>query len=170
MAFQSQLHIAAALWKALRESPDVVPVMVRFGGTDEDKARALFARIADSLRVQVRTYPSEVFPNVMVDEMRDFVSSSGGSTGAATPRPSGTPSFTVPVPPGEFFVDPRRCSSCPERPCIGSCPTKFLHWIDGAGPSPQEGARCTGCLMCEATCLLDGKQGLTIRLSMPEVE
>lgn len=171
MAFQSQLNIAAAIWKALRESPSVVPVMVRFGGTDEDKARAMFERLSGSLRVPVSTYPSEVFPNAMVDSIRGFLDDAGAAEPVqpASP-PEGSPAFEVAVPPGRFHVDGVRCASCRERPCLAACPTHFLAWADGSGPAPAEGQRCTGCLMCEAVCLLDGSAGLFVELDMPEVE
>lgn len=171
MAFQSQLNIAAAIWKALRESPAVVPVMVRFGGTDEDKARAMFERISGSLRVPVRTYPSEVFPNAMVDSIRGFLDGAGLTPDIPpSSPPQGPPAFEVSVPPGRFHVDTARCTECLQRPCLEACPTHFLTWAEGSGPAPAEGLRCTGCLMCEAACLLDGRAGLFIELDMPEVE
>lgn len=171
MAFQSQLHIAAAIWKAMRESPDVVPTMVRFGGTDEGRARELFARIAPTLGARVETFPSEVFPNAMVDRMKSFLEEAGTGVPREVRGPGVPPSFTVQVPPGVFHIDAGRCAGCASRPCLSACPVGFLQWGgDAAGPTPREGTRCTGCLMCETACLLEGAEGLFIQLDMPEVE
>jgi len=172
MAFQSQLHIAAAIWKALRESPRVVPFMVRFGGTDEDKARALFERVSPTLRAPVRTYPSEVFPNAMVDDIAGFLASAGKveATRPEDSHRSSEPAFEIEVPPGRFHIDGALCAECHDRPCLASCPTKFLAWEEGSGPRPGGTGRCIGCLMCEAVCRLDGRAGLFIELGIPEVE
>lgn len=172
MAFQSQLHIAAAIWKALRESPHVVPAMIRFGGTDEDKARALFERVSPSLRAPVRTFPSEVFPNAMVDDIADFLACAdrASETPPEDSRRSSEPAFEVEVPPGRFHTDGTLCAGCSARPCLSSCPTKFLTWEEGSGPRPGDTGRCIGCLMCETVCRLEGKAGLFIELGIPEVE
>jgi succinyl-CoA synthetase beta subunit len=167
MAFQNQHHLAAAVWKALRESPTPLPALLRFGGTDEDRAHELFERVGEQLPVAVRHYRAEVFPNAMMEEIPEVAL--GGPVSAEPPeQPDGEPAFETEVPPGRFHFFPDRCQGRPDH-VIDSCPTGYLKW-DGEHraivPNPE--ARCIGCLMCETASLLDGNGELRILLDLPE--
>ena len=166
MAFQNQHHLAAAVWKALRESPTPLPSLLRFGGTDEDKAGDLFRRVSDSLPVPVRTYPPEVFPNAMVDHVSE-IASEGTGDHAPPPRPEGEPAILVETPPGKiFFFSDRWCSE-EAPPSVKACPTGFLRYAGGELSADPE-ARCIGCLMCETASILEGNGELFVQLDMPE--
>jgi succinyl-CoA synthetase beta subunit len=170
MGFQNQHHLAAAMWKGLRESPRPLPALLRFGGTDEDKGRALIERVAKDLPVKVKTFMSYVFPNAMVDEIGDLATDKR-VTVKPEPQPEGEPSFSVKVPPGDFFYDKSKWDSADAPPCVGACPVGFLKWnADARTVEPVEGVSCIGCLMCEVSSLLEGKGELRIRLNMPEVK
>ncbi|NOQ23081.1 MAG: hypothetical protein GQ565_10605 [Candidatus Aegiribacteria sp.] len=167
MAFQNQHHLAAAVWKALRESPTPLPSLLRFGGTDEDKARELFERVSGTLPVPVKTYPAVVFPNAMVDDIRDMA----GETvkiGEAYITPEGEPAITVLIPPGKIYYYPERWQKDEIPPSVKACPTGFLKWNKNALTTDPE-AKCIGCLMCETAALLDGNAEILIELEMPEV-
>ena len=165
MAFQNQHHLAAAVWKALRESPTPLPSLLRFGGTDEDKARALFDRVSDDLPVPVKTYPPEVFPNAMVEEIQEIAGGAVGEIEEYTP-PEGEPDIAVERPPGKIYFFPEKWESNGEPPSVTACPTGFLQWNDGELKRNPE-ARCIGCLMCETAALLEGSGELHIELEMP---
>ena len=168
MAFQNQHHLAAAVWKALKESPTPVPVLLRFGGTDEDKAQALIEEVASSLPVPIKTYPAVVFPNAMVDDIASMASESPVHVTPAA-QPTGEPTFSVQVPPGDFYCYPERWERDEEPPSVKACPTNFLVWNRGEHRIEfAEGVRCVGCLMCEAASLLEGNGELLIKLSMPK--
>jgi NAD-dependent dihydropyrimidine dehydrogenase PreA subunit len=170
MGFQNQYHLAAAMWKGLRESPTPLPAMLRFGGTDEDKARDLIAKVKDTLPVKVKTYFPHVFPNAMVDEVSEMATKDR-VTVTPEPQPEGAPSFSVNVPPGDFFYYADKWTKDEAPPCVGICPTKFLNWnAETRTVEPVDGARCIGCLLCEVSSLLEGNGELRIRLDMPEVE
>ncbi|MDJ0763937.1 MAG: hypothetical protein QNJ97_13230 [Myxococcota bacterium] len=170
MGFQNQYHLAAAMWKGLRESPTPLPAMLRFGGTDEDKARDLIAKVASSLPVKVKTYFPHVFPNAMVDEISEVASRERVRV-TPEPQPEGAPTFSVKMPPGDFFYYPDKWTKDEAPPCVGICPNQFLSWnAETRMVSPVEGARCIGCLLCEVASLLDGNGELRIRLDMPEVD
>ncbi len=167
MAFQNQHHLAAAVWKALRESPTPLPSLLRFGGTDEDKASELFERVSSTLPVPVRTYPAVIFPNAMVDDIRD-IAGEAGKTGEIYIPPEGEPSITVETPPGKIYFYPERWKKDEIPPSVAACPTGFLKWdISGLTTDPE--AKCIGCLMCETAALLDGNAEILIYLEMPEV-
>jgi len=170
MGFQNQHHLAAAVWKALRESPTPLPALLRFGGTDEDKARALFERIASTLPVPVKTYFPHVFPNAMVDDI-PAMASSERVRAVPEPQPEGEPTFSVEVPPGDFYFDPDKWPGDETPLCVSICPNEFLSWnADERTIEPVEGARCIGCLLCETVSLLEGNGELRIKLDMPEVD
>jgi succinyl-CoA synthetase beta subunit/ferredoxin-like protein FixX len=166
MAFQNQFSIAAAVWKALRESPSSPPpCLLRFGGTDEDRAMELFERVGSDLRAEVRVYPPEIFPNAMVDDIPEIAALGRTKTSPAA-LPDAPVAFSVDTPPGVFRIDASKCLECEKRPCLEACPTSFLTWsTDAVVRSEADGARCIGCLLCEAVCLLEGGGGMFIELS-----
>ncbi len=169
MGFQNQHHLAAAMWKGLRESPTPLPAMFRFGGTDEDKARALIARVAPTLPVKVKAYFPHVFPNAMVDDIPEMATSER-VTQEPEALPSGEPSFTTAVPPGKFYYFADKWTADEAPPCVGVCPTGFLSWdAEARTVGTVEGKRCIGCLLCETYSLLDGNGELRIVLDLPEV-
>lgn len=168
MGFQNQYHLASAMWKGLRESATPLPALLRFGGTDEDKARDLMEKVGPSLPVAVKTYMPHVFPNAMVDDVAELAAT-GRPTVTPEAPPSGEPTFSVALPPGEFFYDASKWTKDEAPPCVGVCPTGFLAWTPEDGVTPVEGKRCIGCLVCETVSLLEGNGELRIRLDMPEV-
>jgi succinyl-CoA synthetase beta subunit len=170
MGFQNQHHLAAAVWKALRESPNPLPALLRFGGTDEEKARKLFEKVAPTLPVKVKTYLPYVFPNAMVDDI-PLLATADRIELPPDPQPFGDPIFTVNIPPGKFFFFPDRWNKVEAPPCVGICPTHYLAWnADKKAIEAADGARCIGCLLCETVSLLEGDGELRIRLDMPEVD
>lgn len=166
MAFQNQHHLAAAVWKALKESPSPLPSLLRFGGTDEDKAQALFEEVSDSLPVPVRTYPPEVFPNAMIDDIME-IASLEIETGNEYVPPSGEPAIIVERPPGKIYFYPEKWTGDESPPSVKACPTGFLQWHNGELCTDPD-ARCIGCLMCETASLMEGTCELVIHLEMPE--
>ena len=170
MGFQNQYHLASALWKGLRESPTPLPALLRFGGTDEDKARALFEKVAPTLPVLIKVYLPHVFPNAMVDDI-PALAATGRPAVTPEPPPEGEPTFRVEVPPGDFFIYPDRWTGDEAPPCVAACPNQFLSWnAEERTIEPVEGKRCIGCLVCETVSLLEGNGELRIRLDMPEVD
>ncbi len=165
MAFQNQHHLAAAVWKALKESPSPLPSLLRFGGTDEDKAQSLFEKVSGSLPVPVITYPPEVFPNAMVDDILD-IASVESETGNEYVPPSGEPAIIVERPPGKIYFYPEKWRGDEAPPSVKACPTGFLQWKDGELSTNPE-ARCIGCLMCETASLIEGTCELRIHLELP---
>jgi succinyl-CoA synthetase beta subunit len=165
MAFQNQHHLAAAVWKALRESPTPLPALLRFGGTDEDNARELFERVSADLPVQVKTYPAEIFPNAMVDDIEAIAMDTPPHV-QPPPAPEGEPSIRVEIPPGNIYFYPEKWNSEEEPPSISACPTGYLLWNKGKLEINPE-AKCIGCLMCETASLLEGNGEIRIDLEMP---
>lgn len=165
MAFQNQHHLAAAVWKALKESPTPLPSLLRFGGTDEDKAQALFEKVSGSLPVPVRTYPPEVFPNAMVDDIME-IASVESETGKEYVPPTGEPAIIVERPPGKIYFYPENWTEDEAPPSVRACPTGFLQWKNGKLSTNPE-ARCIGCLMCETASILEGTCELRVHLELP---
>ncbi|MCK5063876.1 MAG: hypothetical protein KAQ97_01265 [Candidatus Fermentibacteraceae bacterium] len=165
MAFQNQHHIAAAVWKALRESPTPLPALLRFGGTDEDRARELFERVSADLPVPVKTYSAEIFPNAMVDDIEGIAMENPPRV-QPPPSPEGEPAIKVEIPPGDIFFYPEKWESDEEPPSVSVCPTGYLLWNNGKLEVNPD-AKCIGCLMCETTSLLEGNGEIRIHLEMP---
>jgi succinyl-CoA synthetase beta subunit len=169
MAFQNQYHLAAAVWKALRESPTPLPALLRFGGTDENLARELIEKVAPGLIVKVKTFMPHVFPSAMVDMISDVAANVRVQV-TPGPEPTGRPAFSVKMPPGDFYYYPEKWTQSGAPPSVGVCPTHFLTWnTETRKIEPGGGARCIGCLLCETISLLEGNSELHIQLDMPEV-
>ncbi len=164
MAFQSQYHLACAVYKALRESERPLPCLLRFGGTDQELAFSLMERVSPSLPVKVLTFRPEVFPNAMVDEISKVALEE--RVVQRVPKTEGVTVISTDVPPGRFLYHPDRNPEGKRPKCVDSCPTGFLKWENGSiSASPD--ARCTGCLVCETVSLLEGNGELTIQLDIP---
>lgn len=170
MGFQDQYHLAAAVWKGLRESPTPLPALLRFGGTNEEEARALIEQVSAKLPVPVKTFMPHVFPNAMVDAIPSMVATER-ITVTPAPQPTGTPTFRVGVPPGDFYFFPDKWPRREAPPCVGVCPTNFLVWNpDKRAIEPAADTSCIGCLLCETIALTQGNGELRIRLDLPELE
>jgi len=163
MAFQSQYHLASAVWKALRESPEPLPCLLRFGGTDQDKAMELMAAVEKSLPVRIKSFIPEIFPNAMIDQLEELAADVRVKQEYVPAK--GELAFELNSPPGRFIYHPENNPDGIEPSCIRECPTGFLLWKNGrieANPL----AKCTGCLVCETVSLLLGNGELTIDLDL----
>ncbi len=165
MAFQNQHHLAAAVWKALKETNTPLPCLLRFGGTDEDRARELFKKVSDSLPVPVRTFPPEIFPNAMVDQLSE-VALDDRVTQQPPPPPQTEPAIVVDIPPGKIHFRSEKWAGTDVPPSVKACPTGFLRWENGNLSFDNE-ARCIGCLMCETAAELQGNGEIYVQLDMP---
>ncbi len=165
MAFQNQYHLASAVWKALRESATPLPCLLRFGGTDQEKAMELMNTVAENLPVRVITFRPEIFPNAMVEHLSEIATDKRISQ-IFTPE-QGELAFEVETPPARFIYHPEKNPNGKEPAFIKECPTGFLQWVDGR-LIPNPDARCIGCLVCETISLLEGNGELTIELDLPE--
>ena len=106
----------------------------------------------------------------MVDDIAD-IALKEPLTVTPVPQPEGEPTFSVNVPPGDFFFYPEKWTKDQAPPCVGICPNQFLAWnAETRTVAPVEGARCIGCLLCEVASLLEGNGELRIKLDMPEVD
>ncbi|MCK5133592.1 MAG: hypothetical protein KAR40_15740 [Candidatus Sabulitectum sp.] len=164
MAFQNQFHLASAVWKALRESATPLPCLLRFGGTDQEKAMELMNTVAENLPVKVKTFSPEIFPNAMVEHLSEIATDQRIKQ-EFTPE-AGELAFEVETPPARFVYHPEKNPDGNEPLCIKECPTGFLQWSNGRiTPNPE--AKCIGCLVCETVSLIQGNGELTIELDLP---
>lgn len=164
MAFQNQFHLASAVWKALRESPAPLPCLLRFGGTDQEKAMDLMNAVAATLPVKVKTFRPEIFPNAMVEHLSEIATDKRVKQ-EFLPKP-GEPAFEVETPPARFIYHPEKNPEGKEPAFIKECPTGFLQWKEER-ITPNPDAKCIGCLVCETLSLLEGNGELTIELDLP---
>lgn len=164
MAFQNQYHLASAVWKALRESEKPLPSLLRFGGTDQEKAMELMDTVCKELPVQVKTFRPEIFPNAMVEHLREIATDD--RIGQVFTHEPGELAFELKTPPARFIYHPEKNPANVEPVCIKECPTGFLIWNNNRITQNPE-AKCIGCLVCETVSLLDGNGELTIELDLP---
>jgi len=164
MAFQNQYHLASAVWKALRESATPLPCLLRFGGTDQEKAMELMNTVAETLQVQIKTFRPEIFPNAMVEHLSD-IATDRRIKQEFSPE-AGEVAFEIDTPPARFVYHPEKNPDNIEPLCINECPTGFLQWNNNRITSNPE-AKCIGCLVCETVSLLEGNGELTIELDLP---
>jgi len=165
MAFQNQYHLASAVWKALRESPSPLPSLLRFGGTDQEKAIQLMDEVSKDLPVEIRVFRPEIFPNAMIEQINSIVSEN--TVHQEFKAPEGELLFETATPPARFVYHPEKNPGGTEPVCVAECPTGFLVWKDSRITANPE-AKCIGCLACETASLLRDNGVLTIELDLPE--
>ncbi len=164
MAFQNQYHLASAVWKALRESSTPLPCLLRFGGTDQEKAINLIKTVDEQLPVQVKTFEPEIFPNAMVEHLAEIATEQRVKQNFSPP--AGELAFELKTPPARFIYHPDKNPDFKEPVCIKHCPTKYLMWENNRITANPD-AKCIGCLVCETVSLLNGNGELTIELDLP---
>lgn len=76
---------------------------------------------------------------------------------------------------GRIIIDPDKCRNCSDAPCIEACLNQILkrHDSEVIPAQPAEIIKkgfCIECLACELICHLQGEQGMTIELPLPQVK
>lgn len=64
----------------------------------------------------------------------------------------------------DYEIDHSKCESCPDRPCLKSCPVDAVHEIPPDNQIEID-EKCFGCVLCREACPYDA---ITMRTRLSE--
>ena len=171
VASQEQFHSARGLVKAFREENISIPVVVRLGGNQEDRAVEILIKYTEDLPAPVEGYKKNDSADFCADRMKELVDSfdySNKQEATFSPPKAENP-YSFKTLTGEITYDHALCRDCKDTPCIQSCGPEILKLEDGLpilAISDKDAAngKCTECLACEQECHFYGNKGAYISL------
>ncbi|MCH8927411.1 MAG: acetate--CoA ligase family protein [Candidatus Marinimicrobia bacterium] len=171
VASQEQFHSARGLVKAFREENISIPVVIRLGGNQEDKAIEILTNYTADLPAPVEGYKKNDSADFCADRMKALVDSFDYSSanGASFVPPKAEKPYSFKTLTGEITYDHALCLDCKDKPCIESCGPEILKLEDNLpvlAISDEDAAKgkCTECLACEQECYFHGNKGAYISL------
>jgi len=177
VASQEQFHSARGLVKAFREENISIPVVIRLGGNQEDKAVEILTKYTADLPAPVEGYKKDDSADFCADRMKALVNSFDYSTEqeASFIPPKADKPYSFKTLTGEISYDHALCKDCDEKPCIESCGPEILKLEDDLpvlAISYDDAAKgkCTECLACEQECYFHGNKGAQISLPIAGLE
>ncbi len=177
VASQEQFHSARGLVKAFREHQISIPVVIRLGGNQEEKAIEIMNEGTKDLPAYAECYGKDTSVHYCAERFDELVKSGKKKDVPPLPKkekPKEPYSFKT-VTGGEVIFDHYRCVNCKTKICVESCIPKILKLEDGKpvlniSREDAEKGKCTECLACELECEFRGNKGATIILPIPGLD
>ena len=177
VASQEQFHSARGLVKAFREFQIDMPVVIRLGGNQEERAIEIMNEGTKDLPSYVECYGKDTSVHYCAERFDELVKSGRKKNVSSLPEKekSKEPYSFKTVTGGEVIFDHSKCADCKTKICIESCIPKILK-LDNEKPvlniSKEEAmkGKCTECLACEIECEFRGNKGAIIILPIPGLE
>jgi succinyl-CoA synthetase beta subunit len=180
VASQEQFHSARGFVKAFLEEQIDVPVVIRLGGNNEDKAVEILERLNGWVPAPVEGYKKDDPPDYCAGRLHTLIQE--GKKVRPRPRPEPQRSaeprlyqFQT-VTGGTITYDHSVCAACETKICVQECVPKILS-LNGEGlpvlniaPEEAKKGRCSECLACEVECFFGGAGGGKIELPIPDLE
>ncbi len=171
VASQEQFHSARGLVKAFREENLSIPVVIRLGGNQEDRAVEILTEYTKDLPVPVEGYKKNDSADFCAERMQSLVESFEQNSVEVErfQPPLQEKPYSFKTLTGEIIYDHALCADCTDKPCIASCEPEILK-LENDLPvlaiSEEEAAKgkCTECLACEQECHFFGNKGAYISL------
>jgi succinyl-CoA synthetase beta subunit len=174
VASQEQFHSARGLIKAFWELDPNVPMVIRLGGNQEEKAMQIIAEGGKYLGSPIKAFGKDDSAERCAARLTKMIQAEDTlPPRAGKPPTQGRPGprkpYTFKSVTGEITFDHSVCADCESKVCITECVPQILK-EEGGLPvlaiTREEAARgkCTECLACEIECVLRGKGGGFISL------
>lgn len=173
VASQEQFHSARGILKAFWEEDPGIPAVVRLGGNQEERARAILDEGARHLSAPLEAYGKDDPADACAARLEALLAAPPRPAPAGPPPTRGRPApvkpYTFRTPTGSITYDHDVCARCETKVCVTECVPKILK-EDGGVPvlaiGPEEAARgkCIECLACETECVVRGRGGAFIDL------
>jgi succinyl-CoA synthetase beta subunit len=180
VASQEQFHSARGFVKAFLEEQVEVPVVIRLGGNNEDKAVEILEWLNGWVPAPVEGYKKDDSPDYCASRLHALIQEGKWVEPKvrSVPQGKGEPrhyQFHT-VTGGTVSYDHSVCATCESKICVKECARQILS-LDGEGlpvlnvtrQEAQQG-RCSECLACEVDCYFQGAGGGTIHLPIPGLD
>jgi succinyl-CoA synthetase beta subunit len=179
VASQEQFHSARGLVKAFLEGSLRVPVVIRLGGNQEDKAVQILEDFTKELPVPVKGYRKDDTADTCAETLVSFMEQVA-KEGVKSYKPKRRPKPKKPyswetVTGGHIVIDHARCMECESKICVEECVPRILDIKDGCpvlNITKEEAKRgkCIECLACEIDCRFKGNGATHIELPIPGLD
>ncbi|MFC1744047.1 ATP-grasp domain-containing protein [Candidatus Riflebacteria bacterium] len=174
VASQEQFHSARGLVKAFLEDGITIPVVIRLGGNQEDKAVAILTEYTKELPVAVEGYKKDDSPDYCVQRLQLLLNKT--KTEKIMPyepvemETAKEPYSWKTVTGGEVIIDHAKCDGCESKICASECAAGILEIKEGRpylniSKEEAEKGKCIECLACEIDCRFKG--AFATKISLP---
>jgi len=180
VASQEQFHSARGFVKAFLEAQIDVPVAIRLGGNNEDRAVEILEWLNGWVPAPVEGYKKDNPPDFCAGRLHALIEA--GNLVEPKPRPEprriGEPRLYrfETVTGGTVTYNHSICAACENKVCVQECVPKILSLNDAGLPvlnitaDEAKKGRCSECLACEVDCFFWGAGGGTIVLPIPGLD
>jgi len=180
VASQEQFHSARGFVKAFLEAQIDVPVVIRLGGNNEDKAVDILEWLNGWVPAPVEGYKKDDSPDFCAARLHALIQEGRRiePKPRREPQRAGEPRLYrfETVTGGTITYDHSVCAACESKVCVKECARQILSLNDEGLPElnisreeAQKG-RCGECLACEVDCFFWGAGGGTIELPIPGLD
>ena len=181
VASQEQFHSARGFVKAFLEEQVDVPVVIRLGGNNEDKAVEILEWLNGWVPAPVEGYRKDDSPDFCAGRLRALIEEGKLIAPGGLPQRTSAEDaahlyqFST-VTGGTVTYDHTICAGCESKICVQECARQILSLNDDGLPvlnitheEAQKG-RCGECLACEVDCFFKGAGGGRITLPIPGLD
>jgi succinyl-CoA synthetase beta subunit len=180
VASQEQFHSARGFVKAFLEKQIDVPVVIRLGGNNEDKAVEILEWLNGWIPAPVEGYKKDNPPDFTAGRLHALITAGKRVTPNVRPAAQRADEPRLyqfqTVTGGMITYDHSVCAACESKVCIQECVPKILSLNDEGVPvlnisaEDAKKGRCSECLACEVDCFFKGAGGGHIVLPIPGLE
>lgn len=175
VASQEQFHSARGLVKAFREVGIDVPVVMRLGGNQEEKAIEILTKWTSDLNVPIECYGKDTTPEHCAQRFALLISSFKSNKIEAKKHSEPLKPYKFKTLTGGVIFDHSICKKCKSKICIQACVPNILKLendlpVLSISEEEAEKGRCTECLACEVDCFVKGSGGGYVHLPIQGLE
>jgi len=175
VASQEQFHSARGLVKALREENISIPVVIRLGGNQEDKAIDILENYTKDLPAPIEGYKKDDSADFCAKRMDILIKETAVMESPSQPRPQAKEPYTFETITGKVELDHDLCRKCNNKICVRECVPQILKLEDevpvlAISEEEAKKGRCIECLACEVECEFHGNKGGFVYLPIEGLE
>jgi succinyl-CoA synthetase beta subunit len=180
VASQEQFHSARGFVKAFLETQIDVPVVIRLGGNNEDKAVEILEWLNGWVPAPVEGYKKDNPPDFCAGRLHALMQAGTRIEPQKKERPQVPGEARLyqfqTVTGGTVTFDHAVCAICQTKICVQECAPKILACNEEGLPvlniTAEEArkGRCSECLACEVDCFFHGAGGGQVLLPIPGLD
>ncbi|RKY83663.1 succinyl-CoA synthetase subunit beta [candidate division KSB1 bacterium] len=164
VASQEQFHSARGLVKAFREENISIPVVIRLGGNQEDKAVEILENYTKDLPAPVEGYKKDDSADFCAERLDKLIKETEIKKTEKIERAPAREPYTFETMTGYVEFDHYLCKDCDSKICIKECIPQILKLENGVPVlaitrEEAKKGRCIECLACEIECEFHGNKG-----------
>jgi len=175
VASQEQFHSARGLVKAFREENISIPVVIRLGGNQEDKAIEILEGYTKDLPAPVEGYKKDDSADYCAERMDILIKEHKVKSTTKPEKHRTSNPYTFETITGKVEFNHDLCRTCESKICVRGCIPQILK-LENDVPvlaiteEEAKKGRCIECLVCEVECEFHGNNGGFVVLPIEGLE